>query len=89
MKTIFAARQNADGMEGRGPMIPIAHFTKEEDAKACAKGKGVMGVGDGDVIELPLFDNMKDYTDYKSGEARKRALSKLTREDKLALGIKD
>ena len=36
---------NIDSTEGRGQTVPIAHFTKKEDAVRAARGWGVMGVG--------------------------------------------
>lgn len=40
-------------------------------------------------LRLVIFDNMDELNDYELGEARKRALAKLTAEDKIALGIND
>lgn len=39
--------------------------------------------------EFIIFDNLEEIKKHASGEARKRALAKLTNEDKFALGIKD
>ena len=38
--------------------------------------------------EFIIFDDLAEIEDYDKGEARKRALAKLTPEDKIALGIK-
>lgn len=38
--------------------------------------------------ELIIFDDYDELMHHVSGEARKRALAKLTEEDKLALGLK-
>lgn len=38
--------------------------------------------------EFVILDSYDELMDYKTGEARKRALAKLTDEDKIALGIK-
>ncbi len=35
-----------------------------------------------------ILDSYDELMDYKNGEARKRALAKLTEEDKIALGLK-
>lgn len=40
-------------------------------------------------FELTMFDTIEQLDDIISGETRKRALAKLTKEDKIALGIKD
>jgi hypothetical protein len=40
-------------------------------------------------MEFIVFDSYNELMLHKSGEARKRALSKLTMEDKIALGIAD
>ena len=39
--------------------------------------------------EFIIFDDLEEIKSYASGEARKRALAKLTEEEKIALGIKD
>ena len=40
-------------------------------------------------LRLVIFDNLDELNDYELGEARKRALAKLTPEEKIALGIND
>lgn len=35
-----------------------------------------------------ILDNYEELMNYKNGEARKRALAKLTEEDKIVLGLK-
>ncbi len=35
-----------------------------------------------------ILDSYEELMDYRNGEARKRALAKLTEEDKIALGLK-
>lgn len=87
MKIIYVARENADSTEGRGPMVPIAHFLKKEDAELAARGRGVMGYGDGDVKVIPVFESIKDWKDNKKEELRQQALAKLTTEEKRALGL--
>lgn len=37
--------------------------------------------------EIIIFDNIADYREYKSGEVKRRALSKLTVEERVALGF--
>jgi hypothetical protein len=38
--------------------------------------------------QFVILDSYEELMDYKNGEARKRALAKLTEEDKIALGLK-
>ena len=38
--------------------------------------------------EFVILDSYAELMDYRSGEARKRALAKLTEEDKIVLGLK-
>lgn len=38
--------------------------------------------------KIIVFDNLDEISEYRTGEARKRALSKLTEEEKFALGVK-
>ena len=37
--------------------------------------------------EFIIFDTIADYREYKSGEVKRRALSKLTLEERVALGF--
>ncbi len=87
MKTIYIAMRNSDMTEGRGPMVAIAAFENRPDAVMAAKGWGVMGIGDGTVEELRVYSS---FNDWEKGEAkwmRKRALDKLSEQDKRVLGL--
>lgn len=48
----FEVMQNRDQIEGRGPMEAVSHFSELEAAVKDAKGRGVMGYGDGEVFEV-------------------------------------
>lgn len=77
MKTIYLARKNADGTEGRGPMVTEAAFTNRSDANSFIDKKpGVMGrvsekgwsnekYGDWDVVPLIVFDSVHEYNTFK------------------------
>lgn len=52
MTTIYEATQNSDLTEGRGHDVTVGYFDHVEKAVLAIKGKGVMGVGDGDVWEI-------------------------------------
>lgn len=52
---IYVVKQNTDLTEGRGSMRPIGYFDDLEDAVAFAQGKGVMGVGPGEVHQLRVL----------------------------------
>lgn len=86
MKMIYAAQQNADTTEGRGPMVTFAYFTNEKSAKEAVKGRGVMGYGDGEVKVIPLYDSIEDWRKGEKEETKRRALAKLTPEEKASLG---
>lgn len=57
---IYEATQNSDQTEGRGHQVPIGYFDRLEDAVDRVKGKGVMGVGDGEVYELTIHYSVPD-----------------------------
>ena len=46
---------NSDSTEGRGHMVCIGRYENEQQAYEHIKGKGVMGVGDGDVELVQYF----------------------------------
>jgi len=87
MKTIYAALRNADDIEGRGPMVAIGYFIRKEDAVHAAKGRGVMGVGDGEVEEIKVFETRTEWDALSEDGLRKSALAKLTYEEKRVLGL--
>jgi hypothetical protein len=88
MRTIWAARRNADSTEGRGPMIVIGMFEDQQAATRAASGWGVMGVGDGDVEPMIVYESFREYNDEKTKELKNKALAKLTREDREVLGLR-
>jgi hypothetical protein len=87
MKTIYEATKNSDQTEGRGQTVRIAAFSKVNDARRAAKGQGVMGYGDGDVQSLEVYDSFEEYEGVNKKTLRKRALAKLTPEEKEALEL--
>lgn len=56
----YEVMQNSDQTEGRGPMRVVNNFFKLEDAVEDARGRGVMGVGDGEVMEVSITVNNDD-----------------------------
>ncbi|SRR6266540_868876 len=56
--TWFAAKENADSTEGRGPMVTVGIFTIKDDAYKAIKGHATMGQGDGDVYLLQYWSCM-------------------------------
>lgn len=56
----YEVMQNADLTEGRGPMRLVGNFYTLEKAVQDAKGRGVMGVGDGEVVEVSITLNNDD-----------------------------
>jgi hypothetical protein len=85
----YEALVNADLTEGRGPMRHVAYFSERADAERSVQGKGVMGVGNGEVkqVEIVIYESYAEYFGPKYEELRKSALGKLSREEKQALGI--
>lgn len=61
----------------------IANFTNEEDAKACAKSL----YRSHGLRHITIFDSLEDFENNTREKLRERALAKLTREEKLALGL--
>ncbi len=61
---IYEATQNSDQTEGRGREIPIGYFDKLEDAVEHVKGKGVMGVGDGEVNEIEVHATVSSLNEF-------------------------
>ena len=57
MKIVHLAQEDADLTEGRGPMVTIAAFANRQDAEKTVEGRGVMGVGDGEVKTLIVYDS--------------------------------
>lgn len=87
MKVIYEASCNSDSIEGRGYKVTIGYFEDEADAKHAVEGLGPMGMSDGDVYECVLFKSFKEFEEWKNGETRRKALAKLTREERVALGL--
>jgi len=86
---VYEVLENADNIEGRGPMLHVAYFTHHIDANRASSGRGVMGVGDGDVKKktLTIFESFAEYSDNVTEKLRKSALNKLSHEEKVALGL--
>jgi len=86
---VYEVLENADNIEGRGPMLHVAYFTHHIDANRAANGRGTMGIGDGDVQKksLTIFESFAEYSDEVTSELRKSALNKLSHEEKVALGF--
>lgn len=88
MLKIYAAQQNADLQEGRGPMVPKGYFTQLSDAETFAKTlPGVMGVGHGEVIAIEVCEELADHPAWTKERLRESALAKLTVAERKALGL--
>lgn len=75
-----------DGTDGR----VVGYFFSNEDAIRAVKGLGVMGHGDGAVAMIgQLYDDFADYQQNNPEAARKRALAKLTIEERRLLGLQE
>lgn len=79
---VYEAQENSDSTEGRGPMRTIAIFTNLEEAVKAVKGRGVMGVGDGEVLETDVYENAEDMAENgRLYASRKRVYGYRTRPD--------
>ncbi len=77
------------GTDGMDRSI-IGTFTKKADAEKAAAGRGTMGHGDGAIQDGPvLYESYKEYQEKNPGAVRKKALAKLTPEEKKVLGLRD
>jgi hypothetical protein len=83
--TIFLVRANADTTEGRGPMVPVCATLERPIADAYITTQWG-GLGLHDVIELPLYSITNPPPTVRD-EARARALSKLSPEERELLGL--
>jgi hypothetical protein len=87
MKTIYGVYANSDNVEGKGVVVLLNIFTREQDAYAHAKGQGPMGMSDGDVRPLYLLESLADLGEKTKKERIDRAISKLSQCEIEALGI--
>jgi hypothetical protein len=99
MFVVFVTRYNADMTEGRGPMVNDMAFSRREDAAQYIDGKhGVMGRrpitpwsqqphGDWDIVEITVAETVEEVQRIMTNERRARALAKLTKDDREALGL--
>lgn len=86
IKTWQAVDGGTDGMD----RSIIGTFTSEADAKKAAAGRGTMGHGDGTVQEGPVvYESFKEFVKKNPKAIREKALSKLTKEEKKILGIRE
>lgn len=93
MKTVYMTMRNADMTEGRGPMVQDLCFSSRElAAEYIDQQPGVMGrigkwsedkFGDWKIQALEVLDQIPD----PNQKIREKALSKLTFEEKRALGL--
>lgn len=95
----FEVMGNTDTTEGRGPMKVVARFNTREAALVYVRSKAysqwcVMGVqswvyDSRNIVEntILIFDSMDEMEEVRKSKLRKSALSKLTTEEKEALGL--
>ncbi|QGT54335.1 hypothetical protein b3_0091 [Synechococcus phage B3] len=94
---IWQTYRNADDIEGRGPMVPDYAFLHKEHAdRYIDEQPGVMGrraqwskqkFGDWSVEVIEVFDFDVIEAGLEKVKLRSKALSKLTPEEKLVLGL--
>lgn len=76
---LFEVVTNSDLCEGRGSRVSLGWFINKVSAKERARGAGVFGTD----------ANIEEKSKWVLVIRRKRALAKLTDEDKEALGLSD
>lgn len=70
-KFVYAIKENTDQTEGKGQMVIRDILATEEEAIRAAKGRGVMGAGDGEVWRLRVWDTAAELkTAFRAGSAR-------------------
>lgn len=84
---IYLAQVNSDSTEGRGAMVTIGAFLSESNTRVAVRGKGVMGIGNGEVKPLQVFDGLDAWRSEQEEEIKSRALRKLTNEERRVLGL--
>jgi hypothetical protein len=88
MKKIFVVMANEDRTEGRGRNKPYYYCSNAALANELKKGMGPMGCSDGYVEEIWLLENLGDENKaVQMAELKKQALAKLSKEEKMALGL--
>ncbi len=60
MKKVYAAQENKDKTEGRGPMLTFALFDNLEEAVKAVQDRGVMGFGTGEVSEQTVYSSFTE-----------------------------
>jgi len=53
----YEVQQNSDQTEGRGHMVTVSNFLLLEEAVKDAQGRGVMGIGPGDIVQVSITVN--------------------------------
>lgn len=86
----FEVLTNSDLTEGRGHRVHVCYTSTRALAEEIAKGKGVMGT-DADVVPMSktikVFDTMDEWNNNTKEAIREKALAKLTKEEREALGL--
>lgn len=87
MMKAYEASVNSDSTEGRGYKVIVGYFLEKSDAEKVVKGRGPMGMSNGDVQPVWIFHNLAEYDEHRNKELRLRAWHKLTPEEREALNL--
>ena len=97
MFTIYGAYRNADETEGRGPMRLVLLLADRDEMVKYIEAQPDPWhrhctwrdnrYGDWEMREHRVFQSAEEVDEYAAGEPRRRALAKLTDEDKRVLGL--
>lgn len=87
MMIIWEVWCNSDAIEGRGRPVLDSRWRHEADAIEAARSLGPMGASDGKVRSAPVFATSYERDEWEQGEVKRRALAKLTSEERQALGL--
>ena len=87
MLIVWGVYENSDKVEGRGGNVLKNIFLYKKDSDKDAKGRGVMGYGNGDVSPIKIYENFEESTKEFRDKIKKEALSKLSMIEREALGL--
>lgn len=92
MQTVYLVEQLQDTTEGRGPFLSLGYASTDRnvaraiaDANEPYKQTGAGGMCR--VVPVLVVDSIEEYDEGKLREKRRKALEKLTTEDKQILGL--
>lgn len=87
MKPVFLVYANSDNIEGKGVNVLRYICSSHDLAVELSKGLGPMGASNGDVKPDFIIDTKEELLQKTRNEKREKAMSKLTTEEQILLGL--